>query len=227
MTKLIILPGAGGDGSFFRKILEKLPDAQVLVLNKQESRREMTEYVLENAPENFFLLGHSMGGWVAQEVAAKAPERVEKLILLSSWTGVEKKNQELLRMAIPLIKAGKLEDVVDAQRPKMIYSPHLNDPKFCEELNRCQFRQSEEVYVKQLGAILRDYSTKHLLEKISSETLIVHGRQDELFPITEQEALHKGIKNSRLKILEECGHLAPIEQPEKLLEQIELFLSRK
>lgn len=227
MTKLIILPGAGGDGSFFRKILEKLPDAQVLVLNNQGTRREMADYVLENAPEKFFLLGHSMGGWVAQEVAAKAPERVEKLILLSSWTGVEKKNQTLLKMAIPVIKAGKLEDVVEAQLPKMVYPPFLQDPKFREELRHCQFRLSEEVYIKQLGAILRDYSTKHLLEKIFSETLIIHGRQDELFPITEQEALHKGIKNSLLKILEECGHLAPIEQPVKLLEEIQLFLSRK
>ena len=227
MRQLIILPGAGGDGSFFRKILKKFPDAKVLVLNNQMNRREMAGYVLQEAPEKFFLLGHSMGGWVAQEVAAKAPERVEKLILLSSWTGVEKKNQELLKMVIPVIKAGKLEDVVEAQRPKMIYPPRLNDPKFCEELVRCQFRQSEEVYVQQLSAILRDYSTKHLLEKISSPTLIIHGRYDELFPLSEQKALHKGIKNSQLKILEECGHLAPIEQPEKLLEQIELFISKK
>ncbi|MDX8431413.1 MAG: alpha/beta hydrolase [Candidatus Algichlamydia australiensis] len=227
MSKLIILPGAGGDGSFFSAPIAKLKqafDPQILVLDDQENRHEMAEFVLKNAPEKFFLLGHSMGGWVAQEVAAEAPERVEKLILLSSWTGVKEENKRLLELAIPAIKAGHLNDVVLAQRPKMIYPPKLEDPKFLELLKYCQFRQPEEVYVRQLTAILKDYSTKSLLDKILSPTMIIHGRQDELFPLSEQEALRDGIKDAKLEIIEECGHLAPIEQPQKLISLIASFL---
>ncbi len=226
MRPLVILPGAGGDGSFFHHQIEYLQEVcapQVVVLDKQNSRKEMVDYVLNEAPENFFLLGHSMGGWVAQEIASKAPERVEKLILLSSWTGVEMENRDLLKMAIVAIKAGKLDDIVQAQRPKMIYPPLLENPEFCKLLNHCQFRQPEEVYIRQLNAILQDYSTQNLLGKIATPTLIIHGRHDGLFPLPEQEALYRGIKRAKLAIIEECGHLAPIERPQALTALARLF----
>lgn len=45
----------------------------------------MADHVLDVAPQRFSIAGHSLGGWVAQEVAARAPERVSKLFLCDTW----------------------------------------------------------------------------------------------------------------------------------------------
>ena len=57
----------------------------------------MAEHVLAVAPQRFSIAGHSLGGWVAQEVAARAPERVSKLFLCDTWARKPEGTDEYLR----------------------------------------------------------------------------------------------------------------------------------
>jgi pimeloyl-ACP methyl ester carboxylesterase len=76
------------------KNLADVATSEVLVLDTQTTRAEMAEHVLVVAPQRFSIAGHSLGGWVAQEIAARAPERLSKLFRCDTWTHAERSSVE-------------------------------------------------------------------------------------------------------------------------------------
>jgi pimeloyl-ACP methyl ester carboxylesterase len=85
---IVFIPGVGGRDWLFEHQIKSLADvatSEVLVLDSQTTRAEMADHVLAVAPQHFSIAGHSLGGWVAQEIAARAPERVSKLFLCDTW----------------------------------------------------------------------------------------------------------------------------------------------
>jgi pimeloyl-ACP methyl ester carboxylesterase len=68
---MIFIPGVGGREWLWQHQIINLADlvtSEVMVLDRQTTRAEMAEYVLAHAPQRFSIAGHSLGGWVAQEV---------------------------------------------------------------------------------------------------------------------------------------------------------------
>jgi pimeloyl-ACP methyl ester carboxylesterase len=62
------------------------------------------------------------------------------------------------------------------------------------------------------------------LSEIAIPTLILHGEDDRLLPVAIAERAHRLIPNSRLEIVPNCGHLAPLEQPEAVNRALGQFL---
>jgi pimeloyl-ACP methyl ester carboxylesterase len=63
------------------------------------------------------------------------------------------------------------------------------------------------------------------LSEIKVPTLIVHGQQDEIAPVKWAERAHTLMKNSKIEVIPECGHLPPIEKPDLFNPLIRDFLS--
>src|SRR3546814_17725013 len=74
-------------------------------------------------------------------------------------------------------------------------------------------RVGREAFVRQQHAIMgrRDHSAT--LVAIRVPTLVLCGRQDALTPLVDHQAMAAGISDSRLVVVEDCGHLATIERP--------------
>ena len=83
---LLLVPGLMCDSRVFAEQVAAFARAEVAKYGDAASLPEMAQRVLENAPQRFVLLGHSMGARVALEVYRQAPERVERLALLSAST---------------------------------------------------------------------------------------------------------------------------------------------
>ena len=83
---LLLLPGTLCDSRVFAPLLDRLSDrvAVVKVLAGETDVRSMATRILADAPPRFALLGFSLGGIVALEMAALAPERVVGLALIAS-----------------------------------------------------------------------------------------------------------------------------------------------
>ena len=70
-----------------------------------------------------------------------------------------------------------------------------------------------DAFVRQQTAILTRPDGREDLAKITCPTLVLCGRQDALTPLSGHEEMAKAIPNARLVIIEDCGHLAPLEHP--------------
>lgn len=224
--KLVLVPGFANDElawDYQINALTSLCDIHVFIMNQEKSREEMVKSLLGEAPSQFILAGHSMGGWVAQAVAAMAPERVQKLILINTWATPDHQMISMQRQICETLKLGKLTEVMQKHFSSLLHPSRIQDPSLIQQLQKMVMNFPTAVLIQQLEAMLADYSSLQHHPSISAPTLIIHSSNDALFP-KEHEVLQQGIKNSQLAFIEECGHASTVEKPEIVTQLMRSFI---
>lgn len=185
---VVLVPGLACDTALYQYQLEHLADIAemtVVDLHPYGSRAEMADAVLKAAPARFALSGASMGGWVAQEVASRASERVTKLALVGTCARPDTTFMQNLQEAITKIEAGRFEEVCEELIPLGLRPSRLKEPELLQALGGMVRRAGPAVFVRQGRAMLKDYDSRALLPRISCPTLVLAARQDALFPVEE------------------------------------------
>lgn len=224
---LVLIPGVGGDDALWQhqiKYLKELVNIQVIIADRHPSRQDMVAYVLKQTPQHFILAGHSLGGWLSQAIAAYAPQRVTKLILIDTWARADKKFCAGLQESYNRIQAGKREEVLLEHRHHIVHPDRLQDNKLLTTIEQMQLRMPAEKYCLQTKAMIDDYESLPLLKKIDAETLVIHGNQDPLFSLEEHQIITRNIAGAKLAIIEDCGHVSPLEQPQAVTALMRLWI---
>lgn len=164
------------------------------------------------------VVGASMGGMIAQLVAAHYPERVLSLTSIMSTTGARHLRQPSMRTRRQLLRRPEdptsVESIVDNYEHlyQVIASPGYPTPR--EEL-RARIRLGVERsyhpqgFLRQLGAILASGDRSAVLGRITSPTLVIHGKADPLVPYEGGVDTAYRIRDSRLVLLDGFGHDLP------------------
>ncbi|WP_420563404.1 alpha/beta fold hydrolase [Thalassobaculum sp.] len=184
----------------------------------------MARRVLDDAPEQFNLLGFSMGGFVAREIALTAPERVAALILIGTSARATTEAEHARKEAIlsQLAETG-FKGMSRRALSRGLHPDHPDRDALVARLRAMGAELGGAVMARQLQATRVDgYGD---LPKIAAPTLVVAARDDLLRPLAELEALAAGIPNARLEVFEDCGHIIPMEKPDQLAESIMAFLN--
>lgn len=150
--------------------------------------------------ERMHILGHSMGGFIAQEFAIKYPERVRKLILESTAPISSKRNNFLFNNLYKAWKSGMDMELWLQQFLFWIFSTKtMENEKFISSYVKYTldypYPQSIEGFHGQIKAI-EEFDARNKLHKIQSETLIMIGEEDILIKPKEAELLYQGISRS-------------------------------
>lgn len=226
---LILIPGWGANALLWDHQVHYLTDLvepKVLVMDHQSCRDEMVATVLDQSPDTFFLAGQSMGGWVAQKVAALAPKRVKKLFLLNTWASSDPKLHAMQNQVLQAIQAGKFEEMLSSHIAEILHPDKLKNRPFVDKIKQVMLSSDPQILYNQMQAMLDDYPSTDYLPKIQAPTLVIHGRQDKLFSLDEQRVLTDGIKSAQLAIIENCGHVSPLEQPEAVTTCMRSWIER-
>src|SRR2546423_1386155 len=142
--------------------------------------------VLATAPERFVLCGYSMGGRVAQHVALAAPDRVTRLVLVSTTAGLDDPEERARRLAADAELAAKVEhesiqDFIARWRDQPIFA---GDPPWLAAVARADYRRNDPLA---LAAALRGLSTGAMeplwsrLRALPVPTAVIAGRRDTKF----------------------------------------------
>ena len=172
----------------------------------------MARRVLDAAPERFVLVGFSMGGFVARVLTLMAPERVTGVAFVAS-SAREYSEAE---------RARRLQGALPGDRPKHanpgvalgLHPDRERDPVLLGRLRDMQRRLGPEVRARQSALIRKDGYAD--LERITCPALVVACRQDRLRAFGETERMAKHLPNVRFAVIEDCGHMAPLEKPDEL-----------
>jgi pimeloyl-ACP methyl ester carboxylesterase len=184
----------------------------------------MARRVLSGAPKRFNLLGFSMGGFVAREIALTAPDRVGALILVGTSARATSAAEHARKEAIlsQLAETG-FKGMSRKALSRGVHPDHPDRDGLVARLRRMGADLGGDVMARQLQATRVDgYGD---LPRIAAPTLVVAAREDLLRPLSELEALAAGIPNARLEVFEDCGHMIPMEKPDQLAESIMAFLN--
>lgn len=184
--------------------------------------------------EKAWLAGNSMGGETALNVALDHPEKVLGLILIDS-AGVKIPGREALTpwyVQAPVIGQvlTALAMTSDALVREGLKKSVFDDAKITdEEVN--YYHQFLKTRGGQLAA--REARKQYILHPVEDRlnnigvpTLLMWGKEDEIIPLEAGKTMNEKIKNSKLIVFENCGHLPQEEMPEKVLHEITNFISQ-
>lgn len=229
---LVLIHGAGGNLMHWPGELRRLPGRTVYALDLPghgasggAGRTDIGAYAevvlgfidalgLQGAPP-FVLVGHSMGGAIAQEFALRYPGRLAGLVLVGAGAR--------LRVA-PQVLTGILSDYAGttALLAQWTHGEHV-DPN----LLRLYTRRLREVPAQIIHGdfIACDaFDRRADVGRIASPTLIVCGAADRMTPLKFSQYLHEKLPGSRLVVLPDAGHMVMLEQPTAVSEAVARFL---
>jgi pimeloyl-ACP methyl ester carboxylesterase len=217
-TPLVLLPGLLCDEALWAhqaEALSDIADVTVADLTLDDTIGAMAVRILTAAPEKFALAGLSMGGYAAQEVMRQAPERVERLALLDTSAHPDSPEQtEQRRGFIEQLDLGNFKGVTSRLLPLLIHENRLGDEALVGTILSSAENVGSEGYVRQQHAIMTRPDGREDLENIDGPALVLCGRQDALTPLALHEEMAAAIPEAKLVVVEDCGHLAPLERPE-------------
>ena len=225
--KLVFIPGAGNTGLAWRYQTEHFPDSEAVSLpghpegkpcaSVDDYTNWLHQYILAQGYSELILVGHSMGGAIAQTYALSYPEGVKGLVLIGSGARL-RVSPEFLR----LLDEGSsyspdwFKDFVEP-----LYSRVVPD-----------FRKVAIEKVVEVGAVVQlndfrccdKFDIMDKVHRIEVSTLVICGSEDEMTPAKYSQYLATKIDGARLVIIEGGTHLAFMEKPEEVNQAIEEFM---
>ena len=226
---LVFMPGLLCDAALWRHQLETLGDmAEMTVadMTQDDEIEGMARRMLDSAPDRFALCGLSMGGYAAQAVMRLAPERVSRLALLDTAPGADTPERTAGRMELmAMASQGDLEGVIEHHLPSFIAENRQDDEDLKATIRASARNVGAQAYQRQQAAIINRPDNRDNLSKIACPTLVLCGRLDSLTPPSLHEEMASAIPDAKLVIVENCGHLAPLERPEAVSAVLRYWLA--
>lgn len=231
-TPLVLIPGLLCDERLWRRQVERLTDLAYPVIadvTNSASVSEMARAVFLVAPPagRFALAGLSMGGYVALEILRVAPERVAGLALLDTSARPDTPEQTAARRElIELSRTGRFEEIPRGLFPNIVHPGRLDDAELADVVFGMAEAVGPEAFARQEEAIIGRPDSREDLPKVACPTLALCGRGDALTPVHLHEEIVSLIPDSRLRVIENCGHLSTLERPVEVSAELRDWLKQ-
>jgi pimeloyl-ACP methyl ester carboxylesterase len=171
---------------------------------------------------NFYLLGHSMGGMIVQEIAKTSEDRISKLICYGTgpigevpgrFESMDQSREKLKKTGLQ-ITAHRIAKTwfVKGENAKYFY--------LCSNAGKAtNLKAADNALIA-----MKNWNGLENLKNIKSKTLIIWGDQDKSYNFDQVDALNKNIQNSKLKIFKGCSHNTHLEKPDEFNDCVQNFL---
>lgn len=184
--------------------------------------------------DRFTLFGHSFGGWVAQEVALRHPDRIGTLILAGTTPGqlgvTESPDDD--QGPPPPDEIAELMGTMPATDEEAGAMYQALGPYFARTadpaiLDAALGDMPSAASMRRVFEALSRWSAVDRLHQIGCPTLVVAGRHDDFCSVQQHERITRRIIDAELAIFERSGHFQWLEEPALFFEKVEAWLGRR
>jgi pimeloyl-ACP methyl ester carboxylesterase len=227
---LVLVPGLLNTRRLFERQIEDLADvADVVVAEpwRHDSLEVAARTILDAAPEQFALGGFSMGGYVCFEILRRARPRVERLALIDTQASPDSPEQAARRKSfIEQSRIGRFLGVPRSLLPTLVHPSSLGDAAITGPIAAMAQEVGAEGFRNEQTAALGRPDSRRLLVDIKVPTLVIVGRHDQVTPLRRAEEMAADIGDARLVVIEDAGHMTPLEKPAEVSAAMRRWLSQ-
>ncbi|MEL6979892.1 MAG: alpha/beta fold hydrolase [Pseudomonadota bacterium] len=224
---LAFAPGHLCDARIFAPQCESLGADQVFVVETRldDDLGAMAERFLRDAPPRFALIGFSMGGMLAAEAIAQAPERILGAALIGADAGAARPKEIAWRAerVAEVEAAGARGLALFAEAFMARFFAHAPEAAavLAPEMRAMAAPFDAEVFRRQAAALSsrRDNHaalTRYAARRDAGPLLFLCGAEDRLCPPLLSRRMQEAAPKGRLVLIEGCGHMATLEHPERV-----------
>lgn len=183
-----------------------------------EMAREVAEIVGHEVKGKYSVVGHSLGGYVALELAHSNPHAPEQLILLNSHPFADSERKKIERTQVARIVEEGAVHFIRQAIPNLFRNPQ----GFTKEVEEyiAQANRMHPKGIADAALAMRDRSDRcDVMKQYANRCLVLHGKHDTLIPCESMKKVCKDYGNTFI-VMEEAGHMAHIEATEKVLAEL-------
>jgi len=218
---LVLLPGTLCDARVFAPVLERLAPREAIVpaLIGAETAPAMAERLLGTLPPRFALAGFSLGGIVALEMIAQAPERITRLALIDTTARPDPEaNWTVRRNAV----ARAAQIGVDRYVTQKLWSLYVSGDAAADQ----RLRDLVGAMSAAVGLdAIRRADSRPRLPAIAVPVLVLCGAEERLCPVELHREMAERIAGADLAVIAAAGHFALIEQPDVVAAHVARWLA--
>ncbi len=231
---LVLLHGLLNDERVWQPVASRLQahaDLRIPNLRRQDSMAQMSrdawaEVAAVPAATPLVLAGFSMGGYVALQMLADAPRRVDALALIDTACRPEPASNLPLREALIASLQADVATAVDGLLRLGVHPERLADTALLDAGRRIMLDVGAPAAIRQLRAIVNRADHRALLGKFAAPALVLCGREDRITPLALSQESAALLPQATLVVVENAGHWAPMEQPEAVAAHLIELLRR-
>ncbi len=221
---LLLLPGMMCDARLWAPQLDSIDlPTRVGDLTTADNLSQLARNVLADAPSTFALAGLSMGGILAFKIWRQAPERVTHLALIDTNPYPESPERQSMRVEqIREALDGRLRQLAtESLKPVYLARANRENQPLLDTILDMALDLGPNVFRNQSVALMGRPDSTSTLATIDCPTTVICGVEDALCPPEYHELMAKHIRGAKLVILDNCGHLASLEQPDAVTNELQ------
>ena len=215
---------------YFRLHLVDLPGHGVSPtpwIHGPDALKNMSEMIMDSLPEHSIICGWSLGGQIAMKLALDIPERINKLILVSTTPSFVQHEDWIWAMeeaTLKLFIKNLKKDYTSTLNRffTLQISGDVNTNSLLRQLRKSIFREGiPDQDGLQIGVqILLSTDLRRSIKNINQPVTLLHGERDVIVHPNAARWLHENLQDSKLIMLPDCGHIPFLSHTDQFLSSI-------
>lgn len=218
---IVLVPGFMLDETLWDDFVAAFPQERNFIragLNLGDSISAMARYIVDDLPPRFILIGFSLGGYVARAIVEQYPQAVAGLVLIATSLREDSAEQQKIKQAaIAAVSASSsFNGISPSAIAGTLHPQRAGDKTLVAKIRAMGARLGAEAFRHQASLVRGHLTTK----PITCPTLVIAAAQDPSRSLDELQELQASITGAELQIIDDCGHMLPLEQPAQLAKAV-------
>ena len=192
-----------------------------------DALKDMTEMIADSLPERSIICGWSLGGQIAMKLSLDMPERINKLILISTTPSFIQRKDWIWAMEAAILESF----IANLNRDCISTLNRFFTLQIQGEINTILLLRKLRKYISKEGVpdwdglqigmkILLTTDLRRNIKNINHPVTLLHGKNDAIVPPDAAKWLHNNLQNSKLIMFSDCGHIPFLSHEDQFLSSI-------
>ena len=222
---VLMIPGTLCDEALFQHQVKALTTVAHCIAADHSSAADLQQQaqnILNSVEGNFTVMGLSYGGIIAFELWRQAPQRINRMILLNTThKPPSEKTRALQQKLVAMADSGQFREITSGVlKDAMLHPAHATNQALRQVVLQMALNTGREGFINQVKSQLGRPDSTPDLPGIQCPVLLITGNEDNICTPEIHKEMEALIPGSTLEIIDHCGHLSTLEQPQRVNEII-------